>query len=83
MFPYLSFICQIFFNVVDHLVGRSMIPSVVAHSASNMVDHPVGRSMMSSDVTHSASNVVDHLVGGSMMLGLIVPKFKRGGELTF
>jgi len=32
MFPYLSFIVNLYFNVVGHLVDRSMKPSDVAHS---------------------------------------------------
>ena len=32
MFFYFSFIDDLSFNVVDHLVGRSMMPSDVAHS---------------------------------------------------
>ena len=32
MFPYLSFIVNLFFNVVDHPVGRSIMSSDVAHS---------------------------------------------------
>jgi len=32
MFPYLPFIFQFVFYVVDHPVGRSMIPSDMAHS---------------------------------------------------
>ena len=34
MLPYLSFIFDLLFSVVNHLVGQSMIPSDVTHSTS-------------------------------------------------